>query len=276
LTAEPVHVFLGDLHAGSKLAPLVPFTTDKTQPPSTHKPENQTQVVLAGFLAQALDDARALCQGYAVRLHLGGDLVDGVAHHGTTQTVGDRNAQRDLAVKLLLPWVVFAGRDYCYGLMGTDAHVGDNGQEDSAVCSELGVRVKHFWRIESAGKLLDWAHHVNVGKRWAGLEGPLTNLANDTRAKYLEEGERPPDMIVRHHIHRYVRAHAKRTDVVAVPGWQSQTSFTRRIDPSGLLTVGVVLWWPVTGTIKPLLYRFPAEPIEKVPSASEAQAGAYA
>lgn len=254
------HVFLGDLHAGSKLAPLVPFTDDDGIDYSSK--QTRTSAVLAGFLAQALADVKQAALGHTLVLHLGGDLVDGVAHHDTTQTVGDWRAQRALAVQLLQPWVNAA--DALHGLQGTDAHVGDNGDEDKTVCEKLGVPVKPFWRLDCSGRVLDWAHHVGLSGKWWTKENSLVALANNTRAEYLERGERPPDMIVRHHVHRHARAHAKGTDIVTCFGWQSMTSHVYRFAPNQLLTVGVVLWFPETNGIKPLPYHFPAPPIEPI------------
>lgn len=265
---EPAHIFVGDIHAGSKLAPLVPFTDAD----GVNYNPSRIQAVLNGFLAQALADTKAAAKGCKVVLHLGGDLVDGVAHHGTTQTVLDRVGQRDLAVELLRPWVNLA--DAAYGLLGTDAHVGDNGQEDTSVCRELGVKAQGFWRIESAGKVLDWAHHVGGGRRPWTKESALITLANKTRLECISRAkqEPPPHLIIRHHMHHYVRTHAGGTDVVVVPGWQAQTAYTRMLDPNGLLTVGVVLWYPARGEVRPLLYEFSAEPIQKVAYAVKAKA----
>lgn len=265
MAAEPAHIFLGDLHAGSKLAPLVPFTdADGIQ----YSP-SRIQAVLNGFMAQALADVKEAVRGHKVVLHLGGDLVDGVAHHGTTQTVLDRPGQRDLAVALLLPWVNLS--DAAYGLLGTDAHVGDNGQEDTSVCQELGVKAQGFWRIESAGRILDWAHHLTGSRR--NLESAGIRLAKDTADGYRKRQppERVPNLAVRHHLHRYMRTRYEETEVVVVPGWQAQTAYTRALDPNALLTVGVVIWYPRQNEIRPLLYEFPAEPVQKVTYAVKAK-----
>ena len=259
MTKEPVHVFLGDLHAGSKLAPLVPFTdVDGVQ----YAP-SKLQAFLLTLWRDALTDVKAAVRGCEVVLHLGGDLVDGVGHHGTTQTVLDWNGQRDLAVELLRPWVNIASQGY--GLLGTDAHVGDNGQQDTSVCKELGFPARSWWPLEFAGQYLDWAHHISGPRKpWNRDSGAVT-LANKTYAECAEAEprRRVPNLIVRHHMHHFVHARAKGIDVVVVPGWQAQTAFTRRIDPNGLLSTGVVLWWPKQQRVQPLIYPFPEEPIVK-------------
>ena len=255
---EPVHIFLGDLHAGSKLAPLVPFTDAD----GVNYAPSKLQAYLLTLWRDCLSDVKSAARGCDVVLHLGGDLVDGVAHHGTTQTVLDHNGQRDLAVELLRPWVNLSAA--AYGLLGTDAHVRDNGQDDASVCKELGVPAKGYWRIECEGLLLDWAHHASGAR--LRLEASLLRLADNIQreARRREPPERVPDLIVRHHVHRYARARFDTTEAVTVPGWQAQTSFTRRHDPAGLLSVGVVAWWPKRREIRPFVYDHPAEPIVKV------------
>lgn len=257
MSKEPVHVFLGDLHAGSKLAPLVAFTdVDGVQ----YGP-SKLQAFLVTLWRDALDDVKQAARGCEVVLHLGGDLVDGVGHHGTTQTVLDWNGQRDLAVELLRPWVNLASQGY--GLLGTGAHVGDNGQQDTSVCKELGFPARQWWEIEFGGQVLDWAHHVSGPRKpWNKGLGALA-LAEKTYFERLEAGKRRPNLIVRHHLHHFVHVRAQGIDVAVVPGWQAQTAYTRRLDPNGLLSTGVVLWWPKQGRVQPLIYPFPDEPTVK-------------
>ena len=262
---EPVVVFIADVHAGSKLAPML----DCTDADGVNHSPSLIQRTLNDFLGRALADTKALVKGCAVVVALGGDLVDGVAHHGSTQTLGDHNDQRDMAVRQLLPWVNLASR--AYGVLGTDAHVGDNGQGDKAVCKELGVPAQGFWRLEVGGKLVDWAHHMTGARKVWLRENAGVALAHKTAIEYALRHERPPDLIVRHHLHQYMHTLAGGVQVVTVPGWQAQTTFTRKLDPNALLTVGVVLYWPKRGEIKPILFDFPAAPIESVSFAKQAK-----
>jgi hypothetical protein len=257
MAKEPIGVYLGDLHSGSKLAPLTPFTGDDDIPfaPSL------LQAKLAEFLGECLAEVKIIAKGHRLALFLGGDLVDG-HHHKSTQIEGTQADQRALAVQLLLPWVNLA--DDGYGLKGTDVHVGDNGDQDRSVCKELGVPAQHFWRLEHGGKLLDWAHHATGSRKpWLRENGPIA-LAQKTYYECLELGERPPDLIVRHHMHHHVKAEAKGIVVASIPGWQVQTSYVRAKDPNGTLAVGVGVSWPRRGEFKFVTRRLPYEPIRVV------------
>ncbi len=220
------------------------------------------QDALLKFWRQMVAQVKTLAKGRDLVLMLGGDLVDGVSHHGSTQTVGDVADQRALAVQLLLPLANVS--KMMYALLGTDAHVGHSGTEDVSVARELGAEARYRWRLDCDGKLLDWAHHTSMGRRPWTQEGAPTALANKILSEGRERGEADPALIVRHHAHRYVRVHVKGTDVFICPGWQAQTSFTRKLDPAELLTVGAVLWYPKLGEFRPLLYPFANDKIQKV------------
>lgn len=220
---------------------------------------SRVQSALLKFWRSVLADVKDHAKGHDLIVCLGGDLVDGVGHHGTTQTIGDVNDQKALAVQLLLPLV--SASKMAYALLGTDAHVGPSGQEDASVAKELGIRTAYRWRLDYGGKLLDWAHHTGLGRLPWTRESVLVRLGNKTIIECLERGQRVPDLILRHHVHAYARVHVKGTDVVTVPGWQAATSYTRKIAPADLLTVGVVLWYPVTGEILPVLRAWPDDPI---------------
>jgi hypothetical protein len=252
---DSLHLFIGDLHAGSTTAVMQPFANGQGITFGTNRVQDQ----LMAFWRQALAEVKKLARGHRLILHLGGDCIDGDGHHGTPQTVGVEAEQAELAVSLLLPWANLADRGYA--LLGTDSHVGPDGASDKGVARELGLPVKPFWRLDCSGRLLDWAHHTGLGRREWTTESALIALANNTLVRYLRRGLRAPDLIVRHHVHRYVRTHAKGIDVVTAPGWQAQTKYIYDLDPSSLLTVGVVAWWPRRNEIKELLYDFPEEAI---------------
>lgn len=226
-----------------------------------YKP-SRVQSVLLKFWKQALAEVKAAAVGHDVVLHLGGDLVDGVAHHGSTQTIGDDDDQRDLAVQLLMPYVNMS--KMVYALLGTDIHVGPSGQADRSVAKELGAASAYRWRLDCDGKLLDWAHHTGLGRLPWTLESVLTRLANRTIIECYQRDQRVPDVIVRHHVHKFALTYVKGVEVFTCPGWQAQTAHTRKIDPAGLLAVGVVLWKPRTNEIRHLLYEFPDDPLTKV------------
>lgn len=255
---EPFVVWIGDLHAGSTVAPGVAYTSADGAP----RPLSRLQERLVDLLDQAWADTQRAAAGCDIVLLLGGDLIDGDRHHGTHQTNGSVNEQIEWAEQLLKPWADIAAQGY--GLLGTDAHVGHNGTDDKTVCGRLGFPAKQFWRLRIGGRLLDWAHHASGSRKpWLSASGPVS-LANKTFYEYLEHDEELPSVIARHHMHYPNHVMAKGIQVVSVPGWQAQTDFSYRIDPNGLLDVGVAWWWPRRDKVQVKTYSWPAEGVTDV------------
>jgi hypothetical protein len=258
LSREVLVVLLGDLHAGSTIAPGVEYTD---QDGGRH-PLSLTRLALNAFLSQALKDTKVAAKGCDIVFCPAGDLVDGDRHHGTHQTLGTVEEQVEWATELLQPWADIAAD--AYGLRGTEAHVGKNGVLDRSVCDRLGIPHKQFWRLSFGGKVLDWAHHATGSRKpWLSSSAPVA-LANKTYYEYLERGEQRPSLIARHHMHYPNRVLAKEIYVMSVPGWQAQTDYSYMLDPNGLMAVGLGFWWPARNEVKVQQYEWPAEAITEV------------
>lgn len=256
-------VFIADLQSGSKTAVAKPIVLDDgdTYTPSLH------QDWLYNCLQSALKRVQIYAKGHDVHMKFGGDMVDGVAHHGSSQTFGTTKDQRALAVDLCMPFVNMAAR--MDGLRGTDAHTGASGDGDRAVYRELGIPDKNIHyraRQQYGNHILDWAHHTGAGRKPNTRGNGLKALINEVYFQNLECGEPIPSLIVSHHVHLYddVSDHRKGIRAVNCPGWQLNTAFTRKIGPRGLASIGLLLWWPETMRVLPLLYKPKEDPIERV------------
>lgn len=254
--------FLGDLQAGSKTALAMPFILDDKD---EYRP-SLLQNWLLNCYKDVFEKVKYHARGHDLHLKLGGDMVDG-DHHDSSQVFGTSEDQQTLAVELTMPFMNIATR--CDALKGTDAHTGPSGDGDRAVYRKLGVReenIKYRHVQDYNGALLDWAHHTNGGRKPNTRGNALQALINDIYFQNLEQGERIPSLIVRHHVHLYDDKSDNRKGIraVACPGWQLNTSFTRRISPHGLASIGLVLWWPDTLRVLPILYKPEEDPIEYV------------
>lgn len=255
--------FIGDVHAGGKTAVAVPFKlNDKdTYTPSLHQ----------DWLAQCWRDAIEICKKAAVKhdfhLLLGGDLIDGCQHHGSTQTFGTENDQIKLSAELLFPLAEMSVRSF--GIFGTPAHAGKGGSNDKAVMEKLEVANEdcdYSHLLEFEGRLLDWAHTTSTGRRPHTRGNSLNNLISDTYITCLETGARKPDLIVRHHVHQTDdRSDGRRgMRAVAVPGWQLASEFIHNLPNSSLADIGFTLWWPKENIIRTKTYAPKNNSITKV------------
>jgi hypothetical protein len=245
-------VFVGDLHVGSHTGVCVPgymmggWDKEKKRPYSASLEQKR----LAKAFDKMLCKVKELAKGHRIALKLGGDLVDGVNHHGTTETTGNVTDETDMATELLLPWLNAA--DDVKGVTGTESHVGSKGDWDSIVYTKLGVSYDAKWNIVEDGKRLWWAHHgIRVGGRDWLLENSAVLLAKDVESRCLRMGKPKPDLIVAHHAHRTFPPITIRGITITVcPCWQLSTYYGDSIAPFSDVDLGIVTWKPGTNEVR--------------------------
>ncbi len=168
-----------------------------------------------------------------------GDAIDGSHHGSTTQISHNLTDQAKIAYRLLKP-VVEACEGRYYHIRGTEAHVGQSGQEEERLAMELGAIP------DSDGRYARWEMWIEVGNGLVHLShhiGTAGSLAYETSAvhKELEQAfveaarwqNRPPDVIVRSHRHRNVETRIQTyhgfATACTTAGWQAKTPFVYKI-----------------------------------------------
>lgn len=243
-TGGVVGHFVGDTHTGSTTA-LAPES----------RCDNAAQVWLLERWRENLNKLKTAAKGKDLLLFLGGDLVEG-RHHGSLQVWGNHKEQRDAAVELLMPLVNLAAE--VYAVPGTEAHAGDDGEDDRTVAQELGAKtVAQHQIIDVDGYLLSWAHHgITVGKAdWNEDNGMISaaRILDDYYAR--RPALRRPSVVISHHAHRMPRPVTLRDMTVGVCGcWQLPTPHGYKIAPRSPVTIGTLLW-----TVGDKLERWPYE-----------------
>jgi hypothetical protein len=168
-----------------------------------------------------------------------GDAIDGSHHNSTTQISHNLTDQGKIAKAILKPIVELCEGRY-YHIRGTEAHVGQSGQEEERLAMELGAIP------DSDGRYARWELWLEVGVGLVHLShhiGTAGSLAYETSAvhKELEQAyveaarwqNRPPDVIVRSHRHRNVETRIQTyhgfATACTTAGWQAKTPFVYRI-----------------------------------------------
>jgi len=174
---------------------------------------------------------------------INGDVVDGSHHNTVTQISQNLADQQSIAVKLLSPV-----RDLCdgrfYMIRGTEAHVGQSGQNEEKIARELGAIAGEngqrarwdLWKKigdDKRGGLVHLAHHIGTaGSSAYESSAPQRELAE----AFVESGrwgEEAPRVILRAHRHRYIQNRVAGRDgeyIVAVsPAWQLKTPLAYKI-----------------------------------------------
>jgi hypothetical protein len=183
----------------------------------------------------------------------GGDATDGGAHHGTTQTISD-----DPEVQAYITEATFAipkrlKPDQSYMVRGTAIHTGGESSPQEQVLAkwlackrdpETDAWAPWHLRLEVNGCLLDLQHHGRAGARPWTRQNALSALAAQIWMEHSVRGERPPDLAIRAHQHRYGDSYdAYPTRVLVLPAWQLATAFVHRVAPEecDLADVGGVI-----------------------------------
>lgn len=244
MSKPPRLVALGDLHSGSTtgLAPKA-RVSNKRQEWVLQKYNEAVKYVLGG--------------GPYV-LSLGADLIEG-HHHGTLQVWGNYKEQRDAAIELLQPLANRAVE--IYGLLGTEAHAGDNAEHDNQVSQELGARAidHHHW-LRLGGKIASIAHHgISVPKSgWLDDSGAIAAI-RQTEYDYLNGNIKyKPDCLISHDAHRSPKPVTIRGITAGVAGcWQLPTAYGSKISPRRSVDIGFLIWHPLENRLERIVYDQP-------------------
>lgn len=168
-----------------------------------------------------------------------GDALEGRHHNATTQVSHNLKDQLAAARSVLAP-VVDACKGQYYHVRGTEAHVGQSGENEEQLASKLGAipnedghHARWELRLRLGGRLIHFTHHISTSSSpYANTTAIQRELVNS----YLETGrwgDEPYSMIVRSHRHQHSEVswqsvHSKVTGVVS-PAWQLKTPFVYRI-----------------------------------------------
>lgn len=214
MVIKDMMLLIGDLHA---------IEGDNKSPNPKGEPQQQWLANGMDFVLEFMKLTRK--QGYNQYLALGGDLVDlpGLAN-------------RTLAGKLLRPFMEYVDDpSRVHGVLGTEFHVGRNGEEDiDVMANHLGIpmeRIAQGFEFRLGDRLFWHAHHgLRLGKNPWNMADPLYRIARDKNiiCKNFNH-EQPPHYIIGHHYHRHVKATYEETTALVCPAWKLQDSFTHKI-----------------------------------------------
>jgi len=266
---------VGDIHAGSTVAVVPPEGIEL----------DDGGTLLPNKIQRWLYECWAECWGERFRriyeqtkpdrftLILNGDLTDGVHHH-SPQLAPLAGQHFRAAHELLKSGPLQYKPDYVHLIRGTEAHVGRAGELEEGIARTLkaeGVpmvedpdtgQVSSYWRrIDVDGVKIDVRHHGRMGQR-AHTRGPYERwYAQDIELEHRLDGETPPDLALRSHLHKYGdsgRAHRWTTRLVSLPCWQMMTSYAHRITAESLSDIGAVVFVVKDGHLgepEPILFR---------------------
>lgn len=250
-------ILTGDHHANSTVG-LCPgsITLDDE---GTYTP-NKTQRWLWRYWRECWQEAKAFTAQAERRIWImNGDLVDTNRKDRSSQYITNNKAT---ALKIALD-VIAPGLDVVDTAMvirGTDAHVGQNAWMEENIANDItGVKVItkddkvsswYHYRGVLDGLRLDVAHHTSMGTLPWTEKNAANKLAADAVIQYTLAGNKPPDLLVRSHVHKTADSYDNYpTRAVILPAWQSMTNYGTRLNPNRLSDIGMIIFLVENGKI---------------------------
>lgn len=243
MSAKPINniVCVSDLHCGCQVG-LCPPSVDLDDGGVYY--QNRIQHQTWQWWKEFQRWVTKTTHGEPFTLVVNGDALDGRHHGSVTQISQNLATQRKIAYQVLQPLVQKSAA--YYHIRGTEAHVGQSGEQEEMLARELGAIP------DQDGRYARWELWIECGKRnralchfshHIGTTGSMhyesTAVLKELSEAYAEAGRwgnRPPDCVVRSHRHRCivveVPTEKQRGISATTPGWQGKTPFVYRI-PGG-------------------------------------------
>lgn len=267
-------VAVSDLHAGSTVAVAPPEGVELDD--GGREMPNRVQSWLYERWTDAWDRYGKLLKQYKPKtrtLMLLGDMVDGI-HHGTPQVSPLVGQHFRTAHTLLKRGPLRFKLDAVHMVRGTESHVGRSGELEEGIARTFRAeglpmvedpttgQVSSFWRkVEIDGVQFDLRHHGRRGQR-AHTRGPYDRwYAQDIELEHRLDGERPPDIALRGHLHTFGdsgKNHRWTTRLIQLPCWQMLTAYGHRITIESMPDIGIVCFVIEDGRLHepvPMLYK---------------------
>lgn len=240
-------VVVSDIHAGSSVAVCPPdFVCDDGQEVRLSDAQRalwaQWRLFWDEFVPRVTGG-----EDYAVVIN--GDVTEG-NHHKAVQTISENESDHiRAAVELLQPVRDKAAKLYI--VRGTEAHVGPSGGLEEQVARQVRADsdgpIKSHWQLwmDLGPHLIHCSHHVGTTSSTSYEHSALSRELAANLLESAQWGERPADVIVRSHRHRYSTATLPTSrgtaEVIVTPAWQLRTAFAWKKVSMRLPQVGGVV-----------------------------------
>lgn len=229
-------VVVSDLHVGCQMG-LAPDIC-RMDGGGTYRPNRIQQAIRSYWQEFWSVWVPRFTDGLPYGVVVNGDTVDGKHHNSTHQWSQNIHDQAQAAYEVLAP--IREKAEKFVMLRGTEAHDGESGQAVEGLASSLNAlpddagnfaRYDIWLRVGSG--LAHFLHHIGTTGSSAYESTAVHKELTESFQESGRWGERPPNMIVRSHRHRYIKTEiasdAGSATAVVTPGWQAKTPFAFRI-----------------------------------------------
>jgi hypothetical protein len=234
--SNAIVAFLSDTHINSKVG--LSYPTFNLDDGGTHRSSKAQRWVWQKYLeyCKELEEVKERT-GYPLYVIHGGEVADDLTH-SKTQLISPNNTADIVKNAALAMEPVLSLSDAWFCLRGTEAHSGANSNLDELIAYDLGAEPdgdlysRWLFRAKFGGVTFDVAHHPGTGSGVPWAQSAVAGrLAAAVMMDYIDLGEKPPQLILRGHNHKFSdsgRTYAKSRAIVGT-SWQLSTSFGYRI-----------------------------------------------
>lgn len=231
-------VMVADLHCGDQVG-LCPTGGCSLDNGGWYRPNNIQLKIAELWEAFWTKWVPKVTHGEPYAVAIVGDIIEGRHHYATHQITANLAVHRAIAYEMLAPI-----RDLCNGefyvLRGTDAHVGPSAEEEETLAKTLDAIPNQFgqyaryelWKQVGSG-LAHLMHHIGTTSSSAYESTAVHKELIEEFNEAARWGERPPDVVVRAHRHRFIEIRIATENVYGVsmvlPGWQAKTPFAYKV-----------------------------------------------
>lgn len=179
-----------------------------------------------------------------------GDLFDGGAHHGTTQTITDHPEPDAYIAERVFGVPKALGPERSFIVRGTESHVGPSASSEEAFARSIRAEKNpetgrwSWWELllDPHGLHVHFTHHGRFGYRPWTKGSAVSALAAQIVLDHAESGDRPPDLAIRSHCHKAADSgDMHRTRVIQTPAWQLKTGYAYKKAAESLADIGGVM-----------------------------------
>lgn len=232
-------VVVSDLHCGCQMG-LCPARGVTLDGGGRYEPSRLQRIVWGWWCEFWRRWVPEVTHGEPYAVVVNGDALDGRHHGSTTQISQNLADQRRIAYEVLAPVRELAAA--YYHVRGTEAHVGQSGEDEEELAGKLAAEMTEdgrrarweLWaRLGSGGPLVHFSHHIGTAGSTAYESSAVMREMSESFVEAGRWREQPPDVIVRSHRHRLIRIEVPSTEGSAIgivtPAWQLKTPFCHKV-----------------------------------------------
>ena len=261
-------VVVSDLHVGSTLGLCKPvvYLDDGQEYRANRLQQEAWDYWTNVFWKQVWQNKK---KGIKTVVVANGDLVDS-QHHGTVQVFSSSIMDHiNHAAEILDP--IREKADAFFVTRGTPAHVMASGAADEQIARQVkatkangnpgGVRSSYHLKLNIDGVLFDIAHQgPNPGYRMWTRGNTVRAFVRTIMLDALVRGARPPDALIRSHVHSKVhetcRDYGHVCEGIITPSWQLKTEYAHQIaSHEDIADIGGVIFTISDGKIRNIEFR---------------------